>query len=222
MKEGTITALEVQKRNPERVNVYIDGEFAFGLNIIEATKLRRGQTLTQTDITRLMHGDAVVKAVDTAAHFLQFRPRSRAEVRQNLKQKKVPPDVIELAIERLDTLGYLNDREFAQFWVENRNTFKPRSPRALSAELRQKGVPDPIIREVVGEVDAADAAYRAANKRLSRYRGNPRTHYRHKLGAFLQRQGFAYDIVRDTLQQLEGELDESEPDFFADDIDDET
>lgn len=214
MTEGKITALEVQKKNPERVNVYIDGEFAFGLNMLDAASLRKGQLLSQTDITRLQYGDAVVKAVDTSAHFLQFRPRSRAEVRQNLTKKKYPPDVVDAAITRLESLGYLNDRDFARFWVENRNTFKPRSPRALQAELRQKGVPDDIIREVVDTVDAHDAAYRAAHKKYTRYRGQPPDVFRKKLGGFLQRQGFGYDIVRDVLQELEDELHETDPDFF--------
>jgi len=212
--EGKITSLEVQKRNKERVNVFIDGAFAFGLNMMDAARLKKGQVLTETDITRLQYGDAVVRAVDSAAHFLQYRPRSSAEIRRNLKKKDIPPDVIEAAMERLEALGYLDDEKFARFWVENRDTFKPRGPFALRAELRRKGVPDAIIDRVVEEVDVYDAAYRAAQKKLSRYRGETEFDFKRKLGAFLQRRGFGFEVVNDVLTRVIEELAETDPDFF--------
>ena len=213
--EGKITALEVQKRNKERVNVYIDGEFAFGLNMLDAAKLRKGQTLTEAEITELQHADAIVKAVDSAANFLSYRPRSSAEVRENLKKKKLPAAVIEAAMERLEALGYLDDEQFARFWVENRDTFKPRGPLALRQELRQKGVPNNIIETVLETVDVEDAAYRAAQKKLSRYRGETVMTFKRKLGGFLQRRGFRFGVVNDVLTRLIEELAENEPDYFA-------
>lgn len=215
MKTGKITALEVQKRNKERVNVYIDGEFAFGLNVMDAVALRKGQDLTEADITRLMYGDAVVQAVDAAARFLSYRPRSRFEVKTNLEKKTYPDDVVHAALERLETLGYLDDEAFARFWVDNRDAFKPRSPMALAMELRQKGVPDAIIRKVVETVDAEDSAYRAAIQRLSRYRGEPIDDFKRKVGGFLQRRGFGYAVVNDVLNQIIEELSESDPDYFS-------
>jgi len=214
MTDGKITALEVQKRNKERVNVYIDGEFAFGLNMMDAAALRKGQILTPVEVTRLQHGDAVVKAVDAAANFLSYRPRSTTEVRRNLT-KKYDPEVVEAAMQRLVDLNYLDDRAFARFWVENRITFKPRSPMALSLELRQKGVPDDIIREATADVDVDEAAYQAAKKRLRRHRGGTFADFERKLGGFLQRRGFRYDTIREVLNRLQNELAETEPDFFA-------
>jgi regulatory protein len=214
-KPGTITALEVQQKNKERVNVYIDGDFAFGLNIMDAATLHKGQQLSETDVTRLQYGDAVIQAVDKAAHFLQYRPRSNAEVRRNLTQKKLPADVVEAAIERLTALGYLDDEQFARFWVDNRTTFEPRGPHALRSELRQKGVSDAIIRKVLETVDAEDAAYRAAQKKLRRYRGETIFDFKRKLGGFLQRRGFGFDVVNDTLTRLIEELLETDPEYFV-------
>lgn len=214
LNTGTITALEIQKRNKERVNVYIDGEFAFGLNLMDAAALRKGQVLSEADVTRLMYGDAVVKAVDAAAHFLSFRPRSRAEVRANLTKKDYPAGVVDDAMERLEALGYIDDEAFARYWVENRDTFKPRSPLALTAELRQKGVPDGVIRQVVDELDVDDAAYRAAQQKLARHRHSTEGDFKRKLGGFLQRRGFRYEVVNDVLNRLIEELGESDPDYF--------
>jgi regulatory protein len=220
MESGTITRLEVQKRNDQRVNVYLDGAYAFGLTLEEAMKLHKGQVLTAAEIEALRNEDDVIKAVDRAARFIAYRPRSEQEVRRNLKEKDVDPVVIDKAIERLYNLGYLDDLAFAAFWVKDRNTFKPTSPRALRYELKQKGVPESVIAEVLEEVEAGDAAYRAAQsqvRKLSRY---DKDTFRQKLNGFLQRRGFSFSDARSAIEQLIAELEEEDPDYFASDSDD--
>src|SRR5687768_13206881 len=86
---GTITSLEVQQNNKERVNVYLDETFAFGLSALEATRLRKGQYLTDGEIAALKGRDVVEKAYERAVRFLGNRPRSAAEVRRNLTEKEV-------------------------------------------------------------------------------------------------------------------------------------
>lgn len=140
---GVITALEVQKRNKKRVNVYLDEEFVFSLSLDEAARLHKGQVLSDADVEKLRDQDEVSRAFDSAARFLSYRPRSMHEVRQNLRQKSVPPAAIDAALERLSAHGYLDDRAFAEFWVRERNAFKPLSPKALRFELRKKACPIP-------------------------------------------------------------------------------
>lgn len=214
---ATITALEVQKRNKERVNVYLDGDYAFSLAVIDAARLRKGQTLTAAEIATLREADAVGRAVDTAARFLAHRPRSEAEVRRNLTGKQLSEPVIDRAIERLHHLGYLDDLAFARYWLENRDTFKPRGAAALRYELRQKGVADTIIDTVLEDLNPQDAAYRAAQTRLRRLRGSDQQTFREKLGSFLQRRGFAYGVSRDVIEQLIHEIVADDPEFFAPD-----
>jgi len=84
-----ITGLRFQKHTAERVNVYLDGHFAFGLPAIEAARLRVGQELSEAEIERLRALDAEQKAYDRAVRFLAFRPRSEAEVRRHLAQAGV-------------------------------------------------------------------------------------------------------------------------------------
>ena len=215
MTDGIITGLEVQKRNKKRVNVYVDEDYAFSLALDEAVKLHKGQILSQVEIDALRGEDDVLRAVDRAAHFLGARPRSESEVRRNLHEKEVAPPIIDAAIERLYALGYLDDRAFAAFWVQDRSTFKPASPKALRFELRQKGIADAVIAEVLAEVDANDAALRAARGQLRRYRGSTQRDFKTKLAGFLQRRGFSYGDVRAVLQQLIDELESEDPDFFA-------
>jgi regulatory protein len=199
---GTITALVAQKRNKERVNVYLDGEFAFGLALIEALKLHKGQQLSDDDIARLKALDEIEVAHDRALNFLSYRPRSSEEVRRNLHQKEFAEQTIETVIERLTGAGLLDDAAFARYWVDNRERFEPRSRRALRYELRQKGVPDAAIQAALDDLDEEDAAYRAASARLRRYARADEETFRKGLGNFLARRGFGYGIVRDVLDRL--------------------
>jgi regulatory protein len=213
---SVITALEIQKRNTERVNVYLDNEFAFGLTLMEAAKLRKGQTLTAEEIIVLTDDDAVNKAVNRAIDFLSYRPRSSEEVRRNLVKKDIPKSAVLIAMERLQNLGYLDDVAFARFWIENRDTFNPKAPRALGFELRQKGIGDDILTPLFEELlDVQDSAYRVAKKQIRQYRGKTRQEFQHKLSGKLQRRGFDYGIIKDVIHRLLEELDESDPDYFT-------
>ena len=216
MPAGIITALEIQKRNKERVNIYLDNEYAFSLDVMQAALLRKGQALTEAEVTALQDDDAIGQAVDRAVRFLAYRPRSEQEVRRNLSDKDIPQAVIDAAVDRLHNLGYLDDRAFALFWIENRSTFKPLSPRALRYELRQKGIADTIITDLLADVDAYEAAYQAARKRLQRLRGTDRSTFRSKINTFLQSRGFTYDIIRDITQQLIEELESEDLAYFKD------
>jgi regulatory protein len=120
-----VTNLSVQKRNPNRVNVYLDGEFAFGLARIVAAWLTVGQELSPEKIDRLKGEDAAEVALQRAIRFLGFRPRSVTEVEKNLKKHETPENTIQKVIERLERNGMLDDRKFAKLWVENRSEFRP-------------------------------------------------------------------------------------------------
>jgi len=211
---SVITALEVQKKNKERVNVYLDGEYAFSVDLMTAAALRKGQQLTEAEIAGLQEQDAVSRAVDQAVRFLSYRPRSVGEIRRNLADKQIPDAVIDAALERLTRLGYVDDRAFARYWVENRNTFKPISPRALRYELREKGVARADIDAALENLDAHDAAYRAARSQARRYRRTTRTTFRNKLGPFLQRRGFDYETIREVVERLITEIETEEPEYF--------
>src|SRR5512140_2269438 len=102
---GTITALVAQKRNTDRVNVYLDGKFAFGLALSEAIRLKRGQVLSDADIKRLQAADDVEKAREKALSFLSIRPRSEWEVRQNLHKAGYEAATSDRVLERLRGVG---------------------------------------------------------------------------------------------------------------------
>lgn len=192
---STVTALKFQRRNKERVNVYVDGEYAFGLDAIEAARLRKGQMVSDAEIAALKALDERSRAFDRAVRFLSYRPRSRAEVERYLRNKGFAGEVIAGAIERLEQAHYLDDEAFARFWVENRERFKPRSRRALRYELRQKGVSHQIIARVLEDSDDEAAAWRAVEGKLSQWGSLPRDQLRQKIAGYLSRRGFDYGII---------------------------
>lgn len=199
---GTITELRFQKRNKDRVNVYLDDRFAFGLAAIEAAHLKVGQTLSDADIARLQKKDEIERAYERALNFLSYRPRSEAEVRRNLREKNLEEDVIEAVIERLTRAGLLDDREFARYWVENRLQFKPRGARALRQELWEKGVPDPIISETIECVDENDAARRVAEDGARRMAHLQPDAFCRKLSAYMARRGFSYAVIKPLVEEM--------------------
>ncbi|MDE3087807.1 MAG: RecX family transcriptional regulator [Chloroflexota bacterium] len=136
---GRITAIEPQARHANRFNLYVDDQFALGLSALVAAKLRVGQTLSDADLAALEREEAYETAHEQALRFLEPRPRSSTEVKQRLRKNKVAEGVIDQVIARLTEAGLLDDAAFAKYWVENRETFKPRAGRALRFELRRKG-----------------------------------------------------------------------------------
>ncbi len=197
-----ITAIQIQKNNPNRVNIYLDGEFAFGLARITAAWLQVGQTLDEAKIAQLLEEDARECAWRQALLYLSYRPRSEAEIRQNLRKHAIPEPVIEDTLDKLRRERFADDSQFARAWVENRAAFRPRARRLLALELRQKGLTDEIIHSALQGVDDEALAYEAASKTAPRLRVQERSVFRKKLSDFLVRRGFSYPVVTAVVERL--------------------
>jgi regulatory protein len=212
-----ITALEVQKRNPNRVNVHLDGEFAFGLARIVAAWLRVGQELSDEKIEQLQAEEARERAFQQAMLFLSYRARSESEIRQNLRKHEIPEPVIEQTLERLRQGGLANDNQFARTWVENRSAFRPRSRRLMAMELRQKGLNDEAVSSAIADVDDESLAYEAARKRAVRFKGLEWNEFRKKLSDFLARRGFSYSVVAPVVTRIWNEAHKDEQHYEEED-----
>lgn len=197
-----ITALKYQKKNRQRVNAYLDGQYAFALQATVAATLNVGEELSPEEIDRLQDRDVAEVAYERTLGFLGYRPRSTAEVQAYLRRRQVPPTVSQAVIERLTASGLLDDDAFARYWVENREAFRPRGLRSLRFELRSKGVADAVVEGATQEVDEAEGAYRAAQDRARRLGGLDYQVFRRRLVGFLQRRGFGYDVVKETVNRL--------------------
>ena len=204
-----ITALEPQARHPDRYNLALDGRFALGLDasIVLAEGLTVGRDLTDEEVARLRGSDDERRLLEAAMRFLAPRPRSRAEVRRRLmrprpKQPAPPAEMVERVLDRLQHMRLLDDRQFADFWVENRERFSPRSARALGQELRQRGVPREVAEEAAGGTDDEERALVAGRQKLRGAAGLEYDAFQARLGGFLLRRGFSYGVARGAVRAL--------------------
>lgn len=191
------------------MNVFIDGQFAIGISVyvMQDERLRKGQVLSQADWDRLEQAERGSQAWNAALRLLEVRPRSEQELRTRLQRKQFLPEQIDTAIKRLRDLELLDDAQFAQLWVTNRQNLNPRGAQALRQELRAKGIDRQVVDEVIEtNVDAdsereacADVARRAAHKYT---RETDRATYQRKFGGFLQRRGFSFATIKPILAEL--------------------
>ncbi|PSQ94503.1 MAG: recombinase RecX [Bacteroidetes bacterium SW_7_64_58] len=207
---GTITRLESQVHNDDRVSVYLDGEFAFGIHedLVVKHSLQVGATLTPEGVRELERDEQYVDAKQAALDYLAYKPRTEEEVRRKLRQEDVPSPVIEDVIARLYELEYLDDEAYAHDYAHNRFSSKKYGPVRIRRELTERGVDrrlaDAAVDELFAEVDVTAAAWTHAEKRWPRLAGedDPRRR-RQKMYRYLRRRGFTSNTIRPILDELE-------------------
>lgn len=194
---ATITGLKMQKGDRERVSVFLDEEYAFSVSLMAAAGLKKGQTLSGAEAAMLEQEGQTHLAYQRAVRYLALRPRSRAEIEGYLRGKGDSEETVAQALARLEGGGYIDDQQFARFWVENRLRFRPRGSRAMRYELRQKGLaPDDIDAALEG-LEEGEAAWDAVAGKLERWQGLDEREFLQKVTAFLSRRGFGFDVCRD-------------------------
>ncbi|MFN8634605.1 MAG: RecX family transcriptional regulator [Chloroflexota bacterium] len=207
--DGVISAVEQQeRRGGRRSNVYVDGRFAFSLDAELAAQLHVGDPISMEQHAALVVKDQQARAYDAALRFLGPRPRSEREIRDRLARHDFDPQIVDGVVARLRRLKLVDDAAFAEYWVEQRATHKPRGARLLKQELRQKGVSQDVVAEALPEDDDAEGAYRAAYRKAVSLRAFDERTFKQRLGGFLQRRGYGYETVRSVVERLWSETSE--------------
>lgn len=224
-----ITNLKQGVKNPNRVNVFVDGKFEFSLDITQVVdyKLKVGKELTAREFDELKKASEFGKLYQRALEWVLVRPRSIKETRDYLYKKLrlsasdafprarlygarsflVAPagatnssadnsELIDTIVERLKAKKYLDDRRFAEFWVENRFVKKGVSRKRLQMELMKKGISREIIDEVLNARNDEEEILKIIVKKRTKYTDE-------KLIQYLCRQGFSYELVRNLVQTYE-------------------
>jgi regulatory protein len=198
-----VTAIRSGQRG-KRVNIFLDDRFAFSLEAEVALKegLKTEQELSPSDIEALTKADLFQRCLNAAFHFLSYRPRSEAELRRRLQRRGFDGDNVAAVMARLKEQGLVDDLAFAQFWKDNRESFRPRSQQLTRLELKQKGVAEEIINRVTAQVDDEDSAYRAALLKARRLSTADYDGFRRRLGEYLKRRGFGYGLIKPTVERV--------------------
>jgi regulatory protein len=200
---GTITALRVNYRK-KKVTVFIDSSFSFdiGDEVAATSGLEIGQHLSSEQIKELKQVDIFQRCFGAALHYLGYRPRSETEVRQRLRHRGFNGAVVDKVIVGLKERRLIDDVAFAQYWRDNRLSFRPRSRRLIKLELRQKGVAIETADEVVENLDDENAAYEAGFKKARVLSSSDYSEFHSRLSGHLQRRGFGYEIISSTVMRL--------------------
>jgi len=199
-----ITAIRTGKVRRQRLNIFLDGKFAFSLEAEAAAKagLQVGQELSDSEVKALSRSDHFQHCFNAALHLLSYRPRSESEIRERLERRGFDDDSVATTLTRLKEQGLVDDLAFAQFWKDNRESFSPRSQWLTQLELRRKGVAADIIEQVVNEIDDEESAYRVALSKARSLSPPSYEDFRQRLGYHLKRRGFSYQVISHTVERI--------------------
>lgn len=208
----TITKLVPQRRNPDMVNLHIDGEFrtAVSYAALTAEQLRTGDVITDQQLERLLAADEHWKAKDAALVLLGVRARARGELADRLRRKGFSDPAIAHALGEVDRLGFIDDAAFAESWVRDRLKLRPRGSHALVYELVRKRVPADVARAAVARVMSAEhvsdeelclaAAERWVKSHVRKAEEDDVRRER-RLVAYLGRRGYRTGAIRAALEE---------------------
>lgn len=206
-----ITALTQQKRNRQRVNIFLDGEYSFSLTRIVAAWLGVGMELSDEKIAQLQSEDERETAYQRVLNYIAYQPRTAQTVRQYLQRRKIHPDTIGWIMERLERSGLINDADYAQRFVGNRVETHPRGRRALFYELKRRGVPEDLIEESTKDINEEKLAYQAALHQARKYIHLEWKVYRQKMLRYLAQRGFDYETSSEAARRVWEEQRVTEP-----------
>ena len=223
-----ITSISSQVRSPDRINVNIDGKYRFSLDISQVTELdvKVGREVDEEELAELETESQFGKLYARTLEYCLMRPHSVREVRDYLYKKTLTkrrmvavtrgrakgerklietlgyaPALADRVLTKLQHKGYVDDEQFARWWVESRNLTKGTSLRKLRAELQAKGVASGIVEQVVAESGRSD------DDELAKMIAKKRSKYpdEQKFMQYLARQGFGYDAIKSALATADEE-----------------
>jgi regulatory protein len=202
-----ITALRV-KDAKKQVRVFINGSFSFSIGdeVAVTAGLKVGQHLSAEQIAELKEAEIYHNCFGAALHYLGYRPRSEAEVRKRLRRRGFNDETVDKVIIGLKERQLIDDVAFAQYWRDNRLSFRPRSRRLIKLELRRKGVSAGTANEALADLDDESAAYEAGLKKTRVLSGLEYREFRRYLSDHLRRRGFDYGDIDSAVARLWQEL----------------
>lgn len=197
-----VTAIKPQK-NKKRVNIYLDGKFAFGIDLenLVKFKIKEGNFIEESEIEKIIGAAESQKIWDKLLRFSALRPRSEKEIEDWYRKKNVPESLRKKYLDKLKYLDFVDDFKFAKFWIEQRLSFKPKPVSILKQELRQKGVKQETIDEVLSDfkIDELKQAKNLLEKNQSRWKRLTPDQFKKKASGFLLRKGYNWEIVNEAL-----------------------
>lgn len=201
-----ITSIESQKNSSDRVNIYLDGNFAFGISIeiLYKYSLEKDTEIDEEYIENVLKAEEKNEAINYALNFLNFKWRTEKEIRDKMLLKGYDEEIIQETISYLKEQKLIDDRRFAEGFVKDKINFNKLGKYRLKNELYNKGISGDIIDEVLSENcdDELERAMELGRKKLPSYKNDDKNAIYRKLGGFLQRKGYSYDCISKVMREL--------------------
>ena len=204
---NVITKLEIGKRNKERVNVYIDGEFAFSLHaeIIYKESLKVNDKVDLERLKKMVEEDNYLKCKNSAIRIIERSYKSEKEIREKLLLKEYENKTIDRTLEFLKEYNLLNDEKLTSMYVKDR--LRSEGKNKIKYSLIRKGISEDLIEEELSKVDDDNLRETAYNLGLKKYntllkRENDKYKLSQKLYRFLMSKGYGYDLISEVVKEI--------------------
>jgi len=200
-----ITAIQRQKRNPHRYSIFVDGEFAVGVDeqVMVDLGLRPQQSVNTETLEQIATEEQISQARAAAMRLLEYRPRSRGELTRRLHQQGFDSQTISRVIDRLVELDLVNDERFARQMIQSLTRSRNLGKQAIFEKLRQAGISrelaEAVIEQELADYDESQQAREAVEKYLPRLADIEPASQRRRLYGYLRRRGFSYEVIRQVI-----------------------
>lgn len=202
-----ITKIEIQKRNKERVNLFLDGEYAFSLSaeLVYKESLKVNGNVDGIKLKALAEKETKIRCKNSALRIIEKNYKTEKEVRDKLKLKGYDEIAISESIKFLKEYNFLNDNSYTKMFIKDK--LNTRGSNKIKYELIKKGVSKEIIEKELLNVDREDektVALNLAKKKIVTIKKNESDNYKAsgKLYRFLISKGYNYDVVKDVVKEV--------------------
>ncbi len=201
-----VTKIQQQKKDPEKYNIYIDGEYAFALIMRDILyfKIKENMPIEEDKYNFIINETVYIKAQSKALDYLGYKMRTEYEIRRKLQEESYNEDVIERVVEFLKKYGYIDDLKYAQSYIRQVLRLKPMGSYGIKMKLREYGVKDIVIEEALFsmEIDEEEYAFELLKKKIGS-KEDITDKEKKKYHDFLLRRGYSYDIIKSVFKKAE-------------------
>lgn len=211
-----ITNIEVQKKNKDRVSIFIDDSYGFALHaeLVYKYNLKVGTELDLAFINEIAKVEEQKKANNYALTLLSKSFKTEKQIKDKMKTKGFEEEYINSAISMMKNYGYIDDSKYATSYVTDTMSFTKMGKNKIKNKLYEKGVDKDIINETLNELiddeQQFDAALALGSKKYNTIRETDKRKKNQKLTSYLQYRGFSFDIIKKVLNELNSEFFDSD------------
>jgi len=200
-----ITSVERNKKNKDRLSIYIDNQYSFSVSEADylSLNLYELREITEDEIINIKENINFRSAKAAAIRYLSLKFRSEKEVAVKLENEGYDSETISKVVEELKAMGYINDSLYVQKYIFDRSKLKPRSKRMLKYELLSKGIAENIIDDALAEwqMDDYAVAENLVKRKFGKYDLYDDKTIK-KIYSFLHHRGFNYEIISRVINNI--------------------